>query len=118
VLCYLELQQVLRARLLHLNFHAFAHGMSDLLKAVGFDTVELAGRTNWKGRNKEGGYDLLALAPNRFFALAAVGGVGGAATSKPGSPGAGATQAVRPGPAGAPEERGRVARGVFARGSE
>jgi len=73
VLRLLELQQSLRARLLNLNFHAFARCMSDLLKLVGYDEVELAGRTNWKGRNKEGGYDLVALTPDRFSALVAVG---------------------------------------------
>jgi len=73
VLRSLELQQSLRARLLNLNFHAFARCLSDLLRAVGYDEVELAGRTNWKGRNKEGGYDLVALTPDRFSALVAVG---------------------------------------------
>ena len=73
VLRLLEVQQALRARLLHLNFHAFARCMSDLLERLGYDEVELAGRLDWKGRNKDGGYDLVALTADRFSALAAIG---------------------------------------------
>ncbi len=64
----LEVQQALRARLLHLNFHAFARCMSDLLRELGFDEVRLAGRLDWKGRNKDGGYDLIAYTPERLAA--------------------------------------------------
>jgi len=73
VLRLLEVQQALRARLLHLNFHAFARCMSDLLQRLGYDEVELAGRLDWKGRNKDGGYDMVALTADRFSALATIG---------------------------------------------
>ncbi len=54
----------LRERLLSLGYHAFLHCMADLLTALGYEDVQLSGRTNWKGRNAHGGYDLMALLPS------------------------------------------------------
>lgn len=38
--------------------------MADLLTALGYQEVKLAGRTQWKGRNREGGYDIEAVVPS------------------------------------------------------
>lgn len=54
----------LRSRLLSLPFHAFARCMADLLSALGYQAVTLTGRTQWKGRNREGGYDIDAIVPS------------------------------------------------------
>ena len=56
------LRQELRARLLSLPFHAFARCLADLVLALGYEDVALAGRTEWKGRNTSGGFDLVAWA--------------------------------------------------------
>jgi hypothetical protein len=57
------LRRRLRERLLSLNYHAFARCMALLLIRMGYEDVRLAGRTDWKGKNKEGGYDLEANLP-------------------------------------------------------
>lgn len=53
----------LRRRLLALNYHAFARCLCLLLTRLGYEDVRLAGRTGWKGRNREGGYDIEATLP-------------------------------------------------------
>lgn len=53
----------LRSYLLALPFAAFARCMGDLLTALGYQDVHLAGRTQWKGRNREGGFDIEAIVP-------------------------------------------------------
>ena len=53
----------LRRRLLALNYHAFAHCLCLLLARLGYEDVRVAGRTRWKGRNCEGGYDIEASLP-------------------------------------------------------
>lgn len=53
----------LRRRLLALNYHAFAHCLCLLLTRIGYEEVQVAGRTRWKGRNCEGGYDIEASLP-------------------------------------------------------
>jgi hypothetical protein len=57
------LRAALRQRLLDLNFHAFARCLAHLLGKLGYEDVGLAGRTDWKGRNQDGGYDLTATLP-------------------------------------------------------
>lgn len=54
----------LRSHLLALPFAAFARCMADLLTALGYQDVHLAGRTQWKGRNREGGFDIEAVVPS------------------------------------------------------
>lgn len=53
----------LRRRLLALNYHAFAQCICHLLGKLGYEDVRLTGRTEWKGRNHAGGYDIEALLP-------------------------------------------------------
>ncbi len=53
----------LRRRLLALNYRAFAHCLCLLLHRLGYEDVHVAGRTRWKGRNREGGYDIEASLP-------------------------------------------------------
>lgn len=53
----------LRRHLLALNYHAFAHCLCLLLTKIGYEDVQVAGRTHWKGRNCEGGYDIEAYLP-------------------------------------------------------
>jgi len=48
----------LRSRLLTLPFAGFARCLADLMTATGYQDVNMAGRTQWKGRNQGGGYDL------------------------------------------------------------
>ena len=48
----------LRSHLLTLPFAGFARCLADLLTATGYRDVSLSGRTQWKGRNQGGGYDL------------------------------------------------------------
>lgn len=57
------LAQQLHERLLALRFHAFAHCITHLLERLGYIDVQLAGRTDWKGRNQHGGFDLAAVLP-------------------------------------------------------
>ncbi len=47
-------------RLRSLAFADFARCVAELLTALGYEDVQLAGRTGYKGRNKDGGYDLAA----------------------------------------------------------
>ena len=54
----------LHSLLLSLPFAAFARCMADLLTALGYRDVRLSGRTQWKGRNQSGGYDLEATLPS------------------------------------------------------
>ncbi len=60
-----ELRQQLQARLLSLPFTAFACCVGDLLTAEGYRNIRLAGRAWYRGRNKEGGYDLEASLPSK-----------------------------------------------------
>ena len=53
----------LRNRLLSLPFDAYLKAVAQLLTRLGYRDVRLAGRTDWKGRNKGGGFDLVATAP-------------------------------------------------------
>lgn len=57
------LRSELRARLLSLNYHAFARCMALLLEKMGYEDVRLSGRRDWKGKNRSGGYDLEAVLP-------------------------------------------------------
>jgi restriction endonuclease Mrr len=50
----------LQKRLLALPFEAFARLVGLLLEALGYQDVQLAGRAHWKGRNRDGGADLVA----------------------------------------------------------
>ena len=58
-----QLKGALKERLLALNFHAFAQCMAAVVEKLGYTEVTLAGRTDWKGRNRHGGYDLVATVP-------------------------------------------------------
>lgn len=53
----------LHRRLLELPFDAYLKVVALLLARLGYRDVRLAGRTDWKGRNKGGGFDLVATAP-------------------------------------------------------
>ena len=57
---------LLRQRLLELPFDAYLKIIALLLAKLGYQDVRLAGRTDWKGRNRCGGYDLLATTPGGF----------------------------------------------------
>lgn len=57
----------LHRRLLELPFDAYLKLLSLLLTRLGYDNVQLAGRTDWKGRNKGGGYDLTATLPGGLY---------------------------------------------------
>lgn len=50
-------------RLLALPFHGYARLMGMLLEKLGYQNVQLSGRTDWKGRNRAGGFDLIATLP-------------------------------------------------------
>ncbi len=50
----------LQQRLLELPFDAYLQIIALLLIKLGYRDVRLAGRTDWKGRNRAGGYDLVA----------------------------------------------------------
>jgi hypothetical protein len=58
-----SLRADLRRRLLSLNFHAFCQCLCLLLTELGYEEARPAGRTNWKGRNRGGGYDIEAWLP-------------------------------------------------------
>ena len=58
------LQNALKAELLALPFCAFAACICDLLRAEGYTAVRLAGRATYRGRNKEGGFDMEAFLPS------------------------------------------------------
>jgi hypothetical protein len=51
---------LLSARLLSLPYDAYLQVISMLLQRLGYTNIQLSGRTDWKGRNKGGGYDLIA----------------------------------------------------------
>ena len=53
----------LRRRLLALSYHAFARCLCLLLARLGYEDARPAGRTRWKGHNREGGYDIEAWLP-------------------------------------------------------
>lgn len=53
----------LRQCLFDLNYHAFAQCLCLLLARIGYEAAHVAGRTHWKGRNCEGGYDIEAYLP-------------------------------------------------------
>lgn len=55
-----HIPNLLRQRLLDLPFDAYLKVVALLLGSLGYKDVELAGRTDWKGRNRSGGYDLVA----------------------------------------------------------
>jgi hypothetical protein len=55
-----EMKTLLRLRAL--PFAEFARGVARLLTALGYESVELSGRTGYRGRNRDGGYDLAATA--------------------------------------------------------
>ena len=66
---------LLRSRLLALDFPAFARCVCHLMDALGYEDAHLAGRREWKGYNRPGGggYDLEAtlpggMAPRRVIA--------------------------------------------------
>jgi len=53
----------LRRQMLALSYHAFAQCLCLLLSKIGYEDAGLSGRTGWKGRNREGGYDIEAWLP-------------------------------------------------------
>lgn len=53
----------LHGRLLILPFHGYARLLGMLLEKLGYHNVQLSGRTDWKGRNRAGGFDLIATLP-------------------------------------------------------
>lgn len=57
------IRRQLRQQILTLNYHAFAQCLCLLLERVGYEDAQVAGRTGWKGRNREGGYDIGAWLP-------------------------------------------------------
>jgi Restriction endonuclease len=59
----LQQEYVLWEWLLSTSFHAYARLVAKLLEALGYEHVELAGRVDWKGRNRDGGVDILASLP-------------------------------------------------------
>jgi hypothetical protein len=58
-----SLRADLRRRLLSLNFHAFCQCLCLLLTELGYEEARSAGRTDWKGRNRGGGFDIQAWLP-------------------------------------------------------
>jgi hypothetical protein len=58
-----SLHQELRKRLLALPYQAFARCMAILLESLGYEEVQLAGRTERIGHNRDGGCDLTAWLP-------------------------------------------------------
>ncbi|MGC4044870.1 MAG: restriction endonuclease [Armatimonas sp.] len=58
----------LHERLLKLPFDAYVRLVGLLLIRLGYEGVTPAGRTNWKGRNRDGGVDLLASLPGSLTA--------------------------------------------------
>lgn len=58
-----SLHRALHARLLSLPFDGYLKVVVLLLAHLGYRDVRLAGRTDWKGRNKGGGFDLVATVP-------------------------------------------------------
>ena len=63
------LQDPLLPHLLELPFDAYLRLVALLLERLGYKEVEQAGRTDWKGRNRFGGFDLLATRPDLFTVL-------------------------------------------------
>jgi hypothetical protein len=63
----LPIPNKLHQRLLELPFDAYLKLLSLLLARLGYQDVRLAGRTDWKGRNKSGGYDLTASLPGGLY---------------------------------------------------
>lgn len=57
------IRMLLRRRLLALDYHAFAQCLCLLLGKIGYEDAHLAGRKGWKGRNRDGGYDIAASLP-------------------------------------------------------
>lgn len=57
------IRRQLRRQVLALNYHAFAQCLCLLLTRLGYEDAQVAGRTGWKGRNREGGYDIAAWLP-------------------------------------------------------
>jgi restriction endonuclease Mrr len=51
------------SHLIHLPFLAYARLIGLLLERLGYQNVQLAGRMNQRGRNKDGGADLIASLP-------------------------------------------------------
>lgn len=60
---YGDLHRDLLEKLLSLNVHAFCQCLALLLERLGYEDVQLAGRTEWRGRNHSGGYELSATLP-------------------------------------------------------
>lgn len=58
-----DASNALQKRLLVLPFEAFARLVGLLLEALGYQDVLLAGRAHWKGRNRDGGADLVTTLP-------------------------------------------------------
>ncbi len=69
-----HLRSALRAQLIELPFAPFASCICDLLRAEGYADIRLAGRATYRGRNKEGGYDIEAFLPSPLGQKAATGG--------------------------------------------
>jgi restriction endonuclease Mrr len=61
------LTNALSVRLLSLPFDAYLQVVARLLEALGYQEVRLAGRADWKGRNRAGGFDLTASLPGGLY---------------------------------------------------
>jgi hypothetical protein len=61
-----SVRRELRQHLLDLNFHAFCRCLCLLLTELGYEDARPAGRVDWKGRNRGGGYDIEAWLPGGF----------------------------------------------------
>ena len=68
------LRNELKTQLMNLPFAAFAAYVCDLLRAEGYTNVRLAGRATYKGRSKEGGYDIEAFLPSPLSQKLTTGG--------------------------------------------
>ena len=62
-LCDPRLRRALIQELSKLSFHALLKTVALLLESMGYEDVELAGRTGFVGRNSAGGFDLSAYKP-------------------------------------------------------
>ena len=58
-----SLRTQLQEQLVSCNFHLFAAVCRDVVQTIGCQNVELAGRLSFKGKNRDGGYDLEATLP-------------------------------------------------------
>jgi restriction endonuclease Mrr len=60
----LSLSDQLQRQLVDVNFSLFASVCRDMLAALGYENIQTAGRLRFKGKNRDGGYDLEATLPS------------------------------------------------------